>query len=509
MTQPEHDQTTQHTTRQTGSPPRTIAGRYVVLEEIGRGGMGIVWLAEDRTIGRRVAIKELHLPAGVPDDERKILEERVLREARTAGRLNDPGVVTVYDVVQETGNTYIVMELIQAPTLSAIVGRQGPMPQEQVARLAEQLLSALEAAHAAGVVHRDVKPSNIMVLANGRVKLTDFGIAQSTDDPRLTTSGVLVGSPSYIAPERLRGAEADAGSDLWALAAVLFYAVEGHSPFERSSTAATMHAILNEVPYLTRSQGPLASAIMGLLNSTPQARLSATQVRGLIAQATNTPPSGTRTAMFNGAGYPGGTAMLPGPNATQLATGPNPAAPPRRTRWLAVALAVMLVAGLAGGWFGGRALLAAEQPVDDAKGATMTYGKGGDIPEFAVSNGACPTAQLRAGGSYPSDGNSACDDPHEFEVYDSDDLDASDLDYQADQLKTYAESLCAMLFRTNILGESDRDKLSYATLYPTEQWWDEQAENTSSSSGGDRSVFCLITSRDPNQQLQGPQLSQS
>ena len=489
---------------------RVVASRYALLREIGRGGMGIVWLAEDRMIGRRVAIKELHLPAGVPDDERKILEERVLREARTAGRLNDPGVVTVYDVVQESGNTYIVMELIQAPTLAQIVNRQGPLPQEQVARLAEQLLSALEAAHAAGVVHRDVKPSNIMVLANGRVKLTDFGIAQSTDDPRLTTSGILVGSPSYIAPERLRGAEADAGSDLWALAAVLFHAVEGHSPFERSSTAATMHAILNEVPYLTRSQGPLASAIMGLLNNTPQARLSAAQVRGLLAQATSTPPTGTQATMYNGTGYTapgyrGRTSMLPDPNSPQH-TGPN-AARPRRTGLLVTAFVLVLAAGLAGGWFGGRALLTAQQPVDDAKGPTMTYGKGGDIPEFAVGNGSCPTARLRAGGRYPSDSNTACEDPHEFEVFDSDDFDSSELDYQSSYLRSYAESLCGLLFRTNLLAsDADRDRLSYATLYPTEQTWDDGA-NDDSDDGGDRSVYCLITNRDQTQQLQGPQLS--
>jgi hypothetical protein len=348
-----------------------------------------------------------------------------------------------------------------------------------------------------------------MVLSNGRVKLTDFGIAQSTDDPRLTTSGILVGSPSYIAPERLRGAEADAGSDLWALAAVLFYAVEGHSPFERSSTAATMHAILSEVPYLTRSQGPLASAIMGLLNNTPQARLSATQVRGLLAQATNTPPTGTQATMFNGTGYPGGTAMLPTPGVTQHATGPGRATPPRRrARLFVAALVAVLAAGLAGGWFGGRALLAAQQPVDDAKGATMTYGKGGDIPEFAVSNGSCPTAQLRSGGRYPSDGNSACEDPHEFEVYDSDDLDTSELDYQSGYVRSYAESLCAMLFRTNLLSsDADRDKLSYATLYPTEQTWDDDA-NDDSDDGGDRSIYCLVTNRDQTQQLQGPQLSQ-
>jgi len=278
---------------------RLVAGRYAFISEIGRGGMGVVWLAEDRMIGRRVAIKELHLPDGVPPDERGVFEERVLREARTAGRLNDPAVVTVYDVLQEAGNTYIVMELIQAPTLADLVKRSGPLPAEAVAALAGPLLSALEAAHAAGIVHRDVKPSNVMVLPNGRVKLTDFGIAQSLDDPRLTTSGVLIGSPVYMAPERIQGAEADAASDLWSLGAVLFYAVEGYSPYERASTAATMHAIISEVPYLTRCQGPLASVIMGLMINTPQARLSTAQVRGLLAQVVTGPSTGPQTGAWS------------------------------------------------------------------------------------------------------------------------------------------------------------------------------------------------------------------
>src|SRR6476469_11027913 len=259
--------------------------------------MGIVWLADDRTIGRRVAIKELHLAERADPRARRVLKERVLREARAAGRLNDPAVVTVYDVLREHDRTFIVMELIEAPTLADIVDREGPMPPGTVARIAEQLLSALQTAHAAGVVHRDVKPSNIMVLPNGRVKLTDFGIAQSTDDPRLTTSGILVGSPVYMAPERLRGDDAGAGSDLWALGAVLFFAVEGHAAFERQTTAATMHAILNEVPYLTRCQGPLAAVVTGLLNSHPEARPSAAQVRGLLARAAGVPQEGATTPL--------------------------------------------------------------------------------------------------------------------------------------------------------------------------------------------------------------------
>jgi eukaryotic-like serine/threonine-protein kinase len=472
---------------------RVIAGRYVVLEEIGRGGMGIVWLAEDRTIGRRVAIKELHLPAGVPAEERRVLEERVLREARTAGRLNDPGVVTVYDVVQEHGTTYIVMELIQAPTLTDIVSRHGPLQPDQVARLADQLLSALEAAHQAGVVHRDVKPSNIMVLANGRVKLTDFGIAQSTDDPRLTTSGILIGSPTYLAPEVIRGEQAGPGSDLWALAASLFYAVEGYAAFERSSTAATMHAIVSEVPYLTRCHGPLASAIMGLLNATPSARLSPQQVRGLLAQAAH--PTGEQTVAHP---PPGTAAMYRPPGATQLATGPRA---PRRRRnpWPVVAaVAVLVVGAFAGGWFGGRSGMV-EQVVDPAKGPTYTYG-GGDVPTFDLTEGSCSSASLQSGNSYVD--TTDCADAHAFEVLNSLDAfnSADEVPYpDVAWMKSIAESWCGLIFNTDeVVPAGERDRLTRTALVPAQESWEA---STSATSGvqRDRRLYCVIADRDGKQ----------
>jgi hypothetical protein len=455
---------------------RIIAGRYVLLQEIGRGGMGIVWLAEDRTIGRRVAIKELHLPAGVPAEERRVLEERVLREARAAGRLNDPGVVTVYDVLQEAGATYIVMELIQAPTLTAVVAREGPLSAETVARIGEQLLSALEVAHAAGVVHRDVKPSNIMVLSNGRVKLTDFGIAQSTDDPRLTTSGVLVGSPTYLAPEVIRGAQADARSDLWALAASLFFAVEGRGAFERPSTAATMHAILNEVPYLTRCQGPLAAVITGLLNGKPEARLSPQQVRGLLGQVVH-------QTVPHGGTYPGVNATITAPAR-------------RRNPWPWVAAVVLLVAGaFTGGWFWGRTGLVA--PVDDAaKGPTYTYGDAtADIPAFELYQGGCASAPLEAGRSYTD--STDCAGPHDFEVlYEfnpfGSEADAEYPDVAA--LRSLAEASCSLVFGLDqAVPENRRDRLKHMSLVPTKDSW------TAPSDEMNRNMYCVIASRDDKQ----------
>lgn len=471
---------------------RVIAGRYPLLQEIGRGGMGVVWLADDRTIGRRVAIKELHLPAGVPDDERKVLEERVLREARAAGRLNDPGVVTVYDVLQEGGATYIVMELIQAPTLADLVARQGPLPQETVARLAEQLLDALDIAHNAGIVHRDVKPSNIMVLSNGRVKLTDFGIAQSSDDPRLTTSGMLVGSPTYLAPEVIRGEQADAGSDLWALAASLFFAVEGRAAFERPTTAATMHAILNEVPYLTRCQGPLASVIMGLLNVTPTARLTPQQVRGLLVQVTQP------VAQPNGS-----TAMYTPPHATRVAAGPaGPAG--KRARWPWVAAIVVLVAGgFAGGWFTGRVgTVAAED--DPAKGPTYIYGDGGEVPEFTLSRGECSPSPLKPGRKYIDSAD--CADSHDFEVFDVLDPYSSEDDFPypgVDALRAMGEASCKLMFGLpDQLTDRQRGELEHTSLVPSRDAWE------ASSQDRHRGMYCLLSRRD-GKQLTAPVLPEN
>lgn len=461
---------------------RLLAGRYVILGEIGRGGMGIVWLAEDRMIGRRVAIKELHLPEGVPPGERGVFEERVLREARTAGRLNDPAVVTVYDVLAEAGNTYIVMELIQAPTLADLVKRSGALPADAVAALAGQLLSALEAAHGAGIVHRDVKPSNVMVLPNGRVKLTDFGIAQSLDDPRLTTSGVLIGSPTYMAPERIQGGEADAASDLWSLGQVLFYAVEGYSPFERSSTAATMHAIMTEVPFLARCQGPLASVVMGLLINTPQARLSAAQVRGLLAQAVSGPHTGPQGV------YPS-TAIYPQPPRD-----PTRVVPVRKSRLrlvLGISLAALLVvvaffAGVAAG------RKAPPGSTDPAKGETLVWGDGGDVPEFNVSLGSCVAAPLTKGRSYPSTND--CKQAHDFQSFGEHDTvsSSSKVDWPGKAALTkFGEAWCATLFASNVIDE-DRNKLTYVTLIPSENAWDDTAH-------GGRSIVCVVQSRDGKQ----------
>ncbi|WP_284743327.1 serine/threonine-protein kinase [Amycolatopsis sp. RTGN1] len=260
---------------------RLVAGRYAISAELGRGGMGVVWRAEDTVLGRPVALKELATPPGASPAHL----ERVMREARTAGRLNDPGVVTVYDVVSEQGATFIVMELVIAPTLADVIGREGPLANDRVAALGLQVLGALESAHAAGVVHRDVKPSNIMVLPGDRVKLADFGIARAMDDPSLTQTGGVMGSPGYMAPELFAGAGPSPASDLWSLGATLFHAAEGRAPFQRTTTAATLHAIMYDQPVLERCRGPLADAVRGLLTQSASDRLTAPGLRGLLSAA--------------------------------------------------------------------------------------------------------------------------------------------------------------------------------------------------------------------------------
>jgi eukaryotic-like serine/threonine-protein kinase len=270
---------------------RIVAGRYAVLAELGRGGMGVVWRAEDRVIGRPVALKELRMPPGLAPGEQAVFTERVLREARTAGRLNDPAVVTVHDVVREGDTVYLVMELVQAPTLTDLIAREGPLPPDRVAAIGVRAAAALRTAHAAGVVHRDVKPSNIMVLPGDQVKLADFGIAQAQDDPSLTGSGAVMGSPGYLAPELFRGEAATPASDLWSLGATLFCAAEGASPFQRDTTAATLHAIMYEDPRPRRATGPLAAVILGLLTHDTAARLSADVVVGRLEPATRALPA--------------------------------------------------------------------------------------------------------------------------------------------------------------------------------------------------------------------------
>ncbi|MCW2499963.1 MAG: serine/threonine protein kinase, partial [Frankiales bacterium] len=254
---------------------RLIAERYRLLSPLGSGGMGTVWRAEDELLHREVAVKEVLLPAGLPEAEREQLRERTRREARHAARLDSPHAVTVYDVVEQDGQPFLVMELVEAQTLSQVVRGTGPLPPRRVAEIGLAVLSALDAAHAQGIVHRDVKPSNVLLRPDGRVVLSDFGIARATGDAALTSTGQLLGSPSYIAPERARGLAPTAASDLWSLGATLFTAVEGRAPYDTGDALTTMTAIVAGEPVPFALAGPLQPVLAGLLERDPAARLDA------------------------------------------------------------------------------------------------------------------------------------------------------------------------------------------------------------------------------------------
>ncbi|GAA4092065.1 serine/threonine-protein kinase [Actinomadura miaoliensis] len=270
-----------------------LADRYRLDEVVGRGGMGTVWRAYDVTLDREVAIKEVVLPPGLSPAERDVLYERTFREARASARLNHPGVVTVHDVVQESGRPWIVMELVRARSLQDLIER-APLEPRRVAEIGLQTLSALRAAHEKGILHRDVKPSNVLITDSGRVVLTDFGIAQAEGDSTLTQTGLVMGSPAYIPPERARGERAVPASDLWALGATLYAAVEGRSPYERSDAMSSLAAALSEPVPPSRNAGPLGPVLDGLLAREPAYRMTAAQAMPLLTRIASAPPQPPR-----------------------------------------------------------------------------------------------------------------------------------------------------------------------------------------------------------------------
>lgn len=263
----------------TGPQTRVVAGRYALGEMLGRGGMGTVWLATDQVLERQVALKEVTFSIHVTEEERAILRERTMREARAAARLEHPHVATVYDVVEEGGKPWLVMKHVAARSLQEILEEQGPLPPHAVARIGLDVLDALEAAHEIGIVHRDVKPANVLVAPDGRACLTDFGIATSTGDSSLTTQGALIGSPSYMAPERAHGEEPRPPIDLWSLGATLYAAVEGRPPFDRGEAMATLMSVVSEHPAPMLRAGPLEPVLHLLLTKDPAVRGTAATVR--------------------------------------------------------------------------------------------------------------------------------------------------------------------------------------------------------------------------------------
>ncbi|WP_327718879.1 serine/threonine protein kinase [Streptomyces sp. NBC_00490] len=289
---------------------RLIGGRYRLLAKLGHGGMGTVWRAKDETVDREVAVKEPRVPDHLPDRERANAFERMRREARAAARLDHPAVVNVHDVAVVDGQPWIVMELVHGRSLGDAL-QEGTLGAREAARIGLEVLGALEAAHAAGILHRDVKPDNVLLGRHDRVVLTDFGIAQIEGETNLTDTGGFVGSPEYIAPERVLGQRPGPASDLWSLGVVLYAATEGVSPFRRSNTPATLQSVLNATPAAPASaSGPLADVITGLLQKDPARRPNAAQVRALLETAAHPPAPAPTQVVQLAQGAPKGGVRL-------------------------------------------------------------------------------------------------------------------------------------------------------------------------------------------------------
>ncbi|MEU3890332.1 protein kinase [Streptomyces sp. NPDC029041] len=284
---------------------RLLAGRYRVTAALGRGGMGVVWKAVDEVLGREVAVKELRTYNDAAGPELAALRLRMQREARAAARVRHPGVVAVHDIAQVDGRPVIVMELVDGPSLDDVLRERGTLGPGEAAGIGAKVMDALAAAHRAGVLHRDVKPGNILLDRTGRVVLTDFGIA-TMDDPgdgsatHLTRSGELVGSLDYLAPERAQGADPGPASDIWALGATLYAAVEGSSPFRRTSTFSTLTAIVSEPLPEPRRAGPLGPVLQRLLDKRPESRPEAGQARALLQAVADADGSDTPTSTLRG-----------------------------------------------------------------------------------------------------------------------------------------------------------------------------------------------------------------
>ena len=278
--------------------PGTVVGRrYELVTAIGHGGMGTVWRSVDSLLRREVAVKEVLLPPSMPEAEKDALCERTMREARAAAAISHPSVVQVYDVVTDANRPWIIMELLEARSLADMVIDDGPLPPRAVAKIGIAMLGALEVAHAAGVLHRDVKPANVLVCDDGRCVLTDFGVARLAEGSKLTTPGMVLGSPHFISPERAVGGSFGPPSDLFSLGVTHYTAVEGGPPFDRGDPFETMRAVVEEQPRPARLAGPLKPVLWGLLEKEPDRRWDVKRARaalrdllaGELAPARSTP----------------------------------------------------------------------------------------------------------------------------------------------------------------------------------------------------------------------------
>ncbi|MFJ5232922.1 protein kinase [Kitasatospora sp. NPDC088391] len=387
---------------------RLLGDRYRLGEVLGRGGMGTVWRAEDEMLGRVVAVKELRMTGAVDEAEKHRLVVRTLREAKATARIRHAAAVTVYDVVEEDDRPWIVMELVDGRSLADVVREDGTLTPARAAGIALDLLGVLGAAHAQGVLHRDVKPSNVLIGEDGRTVLTDFGIASVEGDTSITSTGMLVGAPSYIAPERARGQRPGPPSDLWSLGGTLYAMVEGVPPYDRGSALATLTAVMTEELPVSEQAGPLWPVIAGLLEKDPAKRMDADTARPLLRRiaAGQALPEAETVAVAAPAAPPAAvTVEQPAPRPADPAT----AEPPRRDgpfadrRRAALAAAavvavLLLVIGLVVWWPGGK-----------SAGADPAVGAG--TSSAAQQPAADPGTPAPSGSTEPSPGASATDQP--------------------------------------------------------------------------------------------------
>ncbi|BCB85234.1 hypothetical protein Psuf_025470 [Phytohabitans suffuscus] len=288
------------------TPTQLVADRYRLLEPLGQGGMGRVWKASDEVLHREVAIKELVPPPGLTIEERQEMRERSLREARAIARLNNANVVRIFDVLRTDADPWIVMEYVPSRSLQDVLASDGPVTPTRAAEIGIGVLGALRAAHRSGVVHRDVKPANVLLAEDGRVVLTDFGLATVPGDPNVTRTGLVLGSPAYIAPERARDGTAGPEADLWSLGATLYAAVEGQSPFARPSAIGTLAALATEPVPTPRHGGALKPVLNGLLRKDPAARIGAEEADRLLRRVAGRRPRAT-LSLLDGVRRPSAT----------------------------------------------------------------------------------------------------------------------------------------------------------------------------------------------------------
>jgi eukaryotic-like serine/threonine-protein kinase len=358
---------------------RRIAHRYALETARGQRGLGKTWHAQDVLLGRRVEVRELGLPPWLAEAERRAALASAMRELGAVARLNHPGIVTLFDVVDEHDEIFVVTELHPGPTLEELVRTEGPLPPRRVAELGAQLASVLEAAHGAGIVHRDLKPANVMVQRDGSVRLAGFGVTPLHGAQPPATTALATGSPSYLAPEQATGRPSGPAADLWALAATMYFAVEGAPPFDNGTLIGTLAAVVNEDPRPMLRAGPLATLLTALLTKNPDDRLPAAKVRVWLRWLADVAHQARPPEVLPTRG-PGGTVPDPPapPAPAQLGAGPGlrPAPPVHRRGWrrLAGVAALVVVAGV-------LTVALPSGPTEDRAAPTATTANGGVTPD--------------------------------------------------------------------------------------------------------------------------------